>query len=266
MGNNYLLIVEGKKDEKTIFSNVLVRYGYSPIVYLKTLNIEDVGQFKISDLAKDNNNVFIIQGPKNRIHDFLLLYNKNQDSIERLFRYEYGFFQGIFLVYDVDHNDCDDIRLMFDKFNDESSGMLLLSSPSIEVLGDYNHDRKDTKYRKIKEYKKDLNTYYSKDGSNVIEYITKNFEKCALYFLEKNVNDFNEHNVMEHPKMVVEWINKHNTRVNCENKDDSYVIYRYYTTVVYVFIAFIKGLTKEIDNSELVKKFLLKEIKKETTD
>lgn len=76
-----------------------------------------------------------------------------------------------------------------------------------------------------------------------------------LYFLEKNRAEFNETNIMEHPQLIVAKINCLNERVNLPNKSDSYVIYRYFSTVVYVAIASSLGLTREIDNYEIVKSF-----------
>lgn len=55
---------------------------------------------------------------------------------------------------------------------------------------------------------------------------------------------------MEHPRLIIEMINRHNIRT------DSYVKYRYFTTVLYVVIANIFGLTKEIENYEVVERFL----------
>ena len=40
------------------------------------------------------------------------------------------------------------------------------------------------------------------------------------------------------------------------------VVYRYFTTVIYVCIAYIKGLTREIDNYNIVKDFFECEKKK----
>ena len=60
---------------------------------------------------------------------------------------------------------------------------------------------------------------------------------------------------MEHPYSIIKKINSENIR----NKDE--VIYRYFTTVVYVAIANIHGLTKMIDNYDNVRKFFLKKMR-----
>ena len=63
---------------------------------------------------------------------------------------------------------------------------------------------------------------------------------------------------MEHPRLIIDYINKYNERVNYskDTGDESYVIYRYFTTVVYVFIAYINGLVREIDNYDIVYQWL----------
>lgn len=49
-----------------------------------------------------------------------------------------------FLLYDVDHNSNKDIENLMNIFNDEFIGMLLLSSPCIEVIGDLIEIEKKT--------------------------------------------------------------------------------------------------------------------------
>ena len=260
MNKNILLIVEGSVTEPNIFNGVFSKYGFNTIVSGEKMDIEDAGQFEKFEYSLDKNNVVIIQGPRNRIHDFLKLYNENEMSIEKAFSYPYAFFSGIFLIYDVDHNNCGDIQEMFNKFSDESTGMLLLSSPCIEVIADYNHERGECKFSHLSEYATEINNYYS-GATNT--FIVENFNYLMLYFLTKNYNDFKETNVMEHPRRIVELINKYNDRVNCENKEKSYVIYRYFSTVVYVAIAYANGLTREIDNYTRVNSFFKEISRKE---
>ena len=78
-----------------------------------------------------------------------------------------------------------------------------------------------------------------------------------LHFLELNRNEFNETNVMEHPKLIKDKINLENIRYNSTNKEDSYVIFRYFSTVLYVAIAYANKLTREIDNYNIVYSFFL---------
>lgn len=247
--SNTLLIVEGSKTEPSIFLEVFKKYGFSVKNETK-LSIDDIGQFDRYEFDNSKDNIIIVEGPRNRIHDLLLLINDPMISIERVFNSAYAHFQRIFLIYDVDHNDCDDIEQMMKRFSDESSGMLLLSSPCIEVIADFNRNRSECKYHHPKEYKSEINEFYN---GQTMKYIHDNFEKLMLYFLKKNFTDFNESNVMEHPHLVAKQINKENERYN--SKHDSYVIYRYFTTVIYVAIACANHLTKQIDNYKDVIRF-----------
>ena len=252
MSKNILLIVEGSVYEQNIFGDVFSKYGFNTIVSNQKMDVDGVGQFEKFEYQLEKNNIVIIQGPRNRIHDFLKLYDENEMSIEKVFSYSYAFFSGIFLIYDVDHNDCDDVELMYKRFSDESTGMLLLSSPCIEVIADYDRQRSESKFKHLKEYKAEINNHYN-GATN--DFIRNNFDALMLYFLKKNHDDFKEPNVMEHPRLIVQSINALNDRVNCKNPKDSYVIYRYFSTVVYVVIAYANGLTKEIDNYENVYSF-----------
>lgn len=152
---------------------------------------------------------------------------------------------------------------MFNKFNNESDGLLLLSSPCIEVLADTEIDiKRELRFNHLKEYKKELNKYHNSLGNeNSVNYIINNFESIMLHFLEMNKKEFNENNIMEHPKLIKDKINIENERINCKNKEESYVIFRYFTTVLYVAIAYANRLTSEIDNYELVYSFFKKHIK-----
>ena len=62
---------------------------------------------------------------------------------------------------------------------------------------------------------------------------------------------------MEHPRLIIDKINELNERVNLQDKESSYVIYRYFSTVIYMAIASALSLTKEVDNFDIVKSFFL---------
>ena len=260
MGNrNYLIITEGEKDEKNVFETIFEKYGFNIVNVKQKMNIDNIGQFEKINYKLESSNIVLIQGPRNRIHDVLKLFDERTDSIERAFSFPYGFFAGIFLVYDVDHNNNEDVERMFNKFQDEVTGMLLLSSPCFEVIGDYNLDRKEARYTRLKEYKKDLNNYYGNNyQTSTIQYIANNFDKLIIRFLKENVSEFGSKNVMEHPSFIVKKINEMNIRYNAINKEESYVLYRYFSTVIYVAIAQANNLTKEIDNYSTVLEFFLK--------
>ena len=114
--SNILLLTEGSVDEQDIFSEAFSRYGINSIPIKKRIIDLDIGQFCESEISTDKLNVFIIQGPRNRIHDFLKFLEDPNISIEKIFGYQYAFFQKIFLVYDVDHNDYKDVEQMHKLF------------------------------------------------------------------------------------------------------------------------------------------------------
>lgn len=260
MNKKYLIIVEGKKDEVKIFSNLLIKLGFK-VESGKDIDFGKTNFKEVSETFTMNNlEVLILHSAQSRIHDIVIKFDNSKDDIERFFGFATNYFQGIFLIFDIDHNDNDDVKNMFEKFQDEYSGLLLVSSPCIEVLGDLDNKiiGKKKFYDLSKEYKGVLNLFFDKNYQcNVWEYISDNFFELLLKALEKNYNDFNEKNIMEHPRLVIEKINEKNIRNNYKSggKMITECHFEYFTTVVYVFIAFIFGLTSEINNYSKVKDF-----------
>ena len=257
----YLLIVDGKETEKSIFENLFKLYGFNVIKSERKLSKYENLHINESLFELENKNIILIEGPKNRIHDILINTTSspeediNNIDVEALFGYNSNDFYGIFWIYDVDHNDNEDVEKMFSKFNDESeNGLLLLSSPCVEVLSDYNIAR-ILKCEHIREYKRLLNDYWNKNGyKNAKDYINCNISNLLVYFLDKNVKDFNDENIMNHPSEIIEFINKNNTRDN----DKGFVEYRYFSTVVYTVLGFVSGLTKKINNYSDVRNYIIK--------
>lgn len=217
------------------------------------VNVENLFANVYSTSKKDK--IYIIQGPRNRIHDWLKQMKTNEEDFEHFFDSIDGLFAGVFIIYDVDHTSNEELEEMFDKYNNETdSGLLLLSSPCIEVLADQDSE-KTFKGLHLKEYKKSLNSMYNNKGFNSAEeYIINHFNELALYFIEKNTEESGINDVMQHPKFVLTKINEMNEREYISNENQP-VLYRYFTTVVYVCIAYINGLVKEFDNVQTVKDF-----------
>lgn len=262
MINNYLLIVEGEKTEPELFSRILESYGFHVEIAKEKHDVNLPFEVSLKNASKDKINVLIAQFKQNRIHDFMIKFNKSEEDLGRYFNMEPNYFKAIFLIFDVDHNERKDLEECMNKFNDESSGLLLISSPCIEVLADdkfFLEDRCETYYHIKKDYVSKINDCCNKNNKcNALEFIASNFHSLALSFLKKNRDDFDENNIMEHPYKVVEKINELNIRKNWKDENDerrSELIYRYFTTVIYVFIAYIHGLTSKIDNYSLVYDF-----------
>lgn len=259
MAKNYLIITEGASTEPNILEAVLSKYGFNIIRKNQMKINEEIRTFDldVTTLLDDNkDNVYIAQAPRNRIRDFLLLMNKEKVDVERYFLKLSDNFAGIFLVYDVDHTLREDLETMFSKFQDETTGLLILSSPCIEILSEPNRD-KELRAQHLDEYKQERKEYVQGITSDSVEhYIINHFEELILAFLKQNCEESGRKNVMEHPEYVLKQINILNDRTYINN-DLQPVIYRYFTTTLYVCIAYILGLTKEIDNSEIVEEFFL---------
>lgn len=258
MSRNYLLIVEGAVTEKEILESVLKGINVT-VERCEQVNLQsDVEDLFAGIYDKSNNDkIYIIQGHRNRIHDWLKSMKTEEEDFENFFSTLNEKFAGIFIIFDVDHTSKDELEEMFEKYNNETgNGLLLLSSPCIEVLADAKR-KEPFEGNHLKDYKTLLNKEWTKAGySSAKDYIMKNFNELALYYLDKNTNDSGLQDVMLHPQFVLTKINELNDRTYISN-DIQPVIYRYFTTVLYVCIAYINGLTKEFDNVQAVKEYFI---------
>lgn len=138
------------------------------------------------------------------------------------------------------------------RINTLPQGLLIVSSPCLEILSEPN--RKDPIIVKhLREYNSLRNIQLDTNPNikiSAINFIVNNFEDLILEFLISNVVLFKDNNVMEHPHLAVDEIN----RLNYRSREQ--VCYHYFTTVIYVVIACIMGLTKQVDNADTVREFL----------
>lgn len=235
--------------EPNILDWVLKEYGYEVVIEEKQNTYSNINLTKI-ELSNGKNNAVIVKAPRNRLTDALMAYEKENVDLHKMFG-NGELFNGVYIIYDVDHTSNEDLIKAYNLHNDENdNGLLLVSSPCIEVLTDLNREQ-DLKIKKsFKEYKAERNTVLqSKYKCNCEEYIKNNFNEIVIYYLDKNYKELNETNIMNHPKFVIDKINKENYRSKTE------CTIRYFTTVLYVAIAHMKGLTKKIDNYKEVKEF-----------
>ena len=141
---------------------------------------------------------------------------------------------------------------MFRILNNPQDGLLLLSNPCIEVLAD--QVQIPNKWRKLTEYKGSIHENLSLGKVKLAGYIKENFNELMIQFIERNCIEFNEPNVSEHPNRLVDKILQTN-RLQPED-NIKYLYIEYYSTVIYVMIADIQGLTRKIDNAtELIEFF-----------
>ena len=86
MANRILLVVEGSKTEPNVFRDVFKRYGFETVVPKEKINVGEAGQLSKYIYGKDGSLVVIVEGPRNRIHDFLLLLKRmTRFRLKRLF-------------------------------------------------------------------------------------------------------------------------------------------------------------------------------------
>ena len=264
MNKKFLIITEGSVTEPTIFVNIFKKYGFTVEekgqikVDIDNANVDIFGKYEISNNRNDI--VVVAQGPGNRIRDLLLLYDSKKYDIEKFFTNTREYFAGVFLLYDVDQTINAILDAAFSKFNNEQDGLMLVSSPCIEVLAHEDamniQEVKGTHLSSA--YKSKINTYIN-DTYHLSskDYMYSNFEKLALKYLELNCKEFDSLNVMEHPQLIINKVNKLNIRELKDNNEVEFC-YRYFSTVVYVCVAHILGLTKEIENAQLLRDFLQK--------
>lgn len=249
---NYLLIVEGEVTESTIFEYIFNQLGYSVNKIEGKLALSnDFNDLTVKSLTEEKDMVTIIQGPKNRINKLIKLFENEQYDVKRIFNDLNILFAAVFWIYDVDHTSCENLSKMFNRYNNENDGLLLVSSPCIEILSRPSY-KETLEVEHLRQFKAETNVFIdSLYHTNAKDYIKNNFFKLSIEYLDKNYIEFKELNIMEHPRLIINKINDLNERTN------TFVKYRYYTTVVYVVVAYILGLTKEIENYEIVRKYFI---------
>ena len=242
-----LLIVEGAKTEKRIFTSIFERYGFN-VVDCKKLekydetneekyyaSVKEIGDIIHTPISKDT--IYIMQGPHNRINELIEIDKEifDYDYFEQLFQTQDVLINFIFIIYDVDHTSEKNLEEFQLKMNDETSGMLLVSCPCIEVLGDIdarNGQRKKLDCTHLKEYKKIINKLELDNYKCSFEdYVIEHFNEIMLYYLNYNMKQFNTNNVLLHPQKIITFINNKSKR----SKQDC--SFWYFSTVIYVAIA-----------------------------
>ena len=253
---NYLLLVEGARTEINIFQSVLERYGMKVVRHSQLQSFSDLNDVDLDgiELQGEKGVVLIAQAPRNRLSDLIKYYEREKVDLHFAFGGRNTPFNGIFLVFDVDHTSKEDLNKMFDKHCDETdAGLLLISSPCIEIMTEPERTE-ELKTDHLWKYKHQRNTFLSdtlKQGTSAEQYISDNFEELAVSFLDRNRREFDDTNVMNHPEEVIRLVNERNDRTEEE------VIYRYFTTVVYVLFACVFRLNVQVDNYTALREFLI---------
>ena len=192
MSRHILLIVEGKVTEPKIFGEIFKKYNFEVEVkneqLSKTLN-DNQYIFNISKLKKQKDTITIVQGTHSMLNHITKLYDKNIDDFELFFSDCAEHFNGVFYIYDIDHTTNENLEYLSNILNDETMGMLLVSSPCIEILSEPNR-KQPLITNKLSKYKTERNIEchktYKKDTTS---YIIDNFESLIMYFLEQTIKN-----------------------------------------------------------------------------
>lgn len=250
--SNYLIIVEGAVEEESILRPTLEKNNFTVIKH-ETLNFEFENifeKYKKISLEKENNVIIVVQGFRNRLHDFLKMMSE-YDEISEYFNYSKNYFAGIFLVYDVDHTIREDLLDMYEKFNNPSTGLLLISNPCIQVLIDESDG--PLEYLHLIEYKEDLRKKFCNcSNAELIEKISSNMIRSLKKYYLKNRMTFNKDTLDEEVEAVIRHVANSNEVKNDKINKEKYY---YLTTVIYYIIAYINKYTyRENENELLMKK------------
>lgn len=88
MSKNFLIMTEGVRTEPNILASVLEKYGFN-VIRKGPIRLNEEKRpldLDVTELADDKDNIYIAQGPKNRISEFLLLVNTQSEDIEIFFK------------------------------------------------------------------------------------------------------------------------------------------------------------------------------------
>ncbi len=243
-----LIITEGEKFEPNLCEYLLVKAG------MKVHKLDTIDEFKRTEYTSDNAQVYIVQGPKNRISSLVKTFH-DYDDLAVYYELE-GVFAHNYLLYDVDYTTNDELKDFYNKFHSPQLGWLIVSNPCIEVLADKLlelHDGKSSEYKKI------IQGFLQKNNGNkrsIQNYIKENIEDLLIFHIQKNVDRFQNTNILEHPDKAIDEIIRTN-KMN-ENPEENGQRFEYLITVLYVIFAEIMELTKQVDNSQIVIDYLLK--------
>ena len=258
----YLAIVEGKSMECEVLEYGLSTYGFQVNDNLiKDYKLDDYSNmFTVKCLENKDKQFVILQSNQSRIKDFINTIDKESSDISRLLVGKD--FVSIFLIFDIDHNTKEEIDASFNKFNEPSTGLLILSSPCFEVIAPYSNDKQ---YEGIsfKKFKTSKSTYYS-DNFHIStkDYIKYSFNELLIHHLKNNKDKYDIEELQEtndityHPEYIIILSNKYNIR---EGSDElSYKVnYTYFSSILYVVLLYLFDFARYSDSYTKLLNFLI---------
>lgn len=241
-----LLVVEGIKTEPTIFKYIFEKYGYK---FINMNTDENWDAYKVE--IDSHKTIYLVQGNKNRLNEFLDEYSP-YDTLSQ----KYGIDDVValnYIIYDFDYVNLEKMSELRKKFTSPQEGEMLLSNPCIEVIAEndfnYKHIGHSHSYKKrLKKLITD-SKYQPRAGIQLIDsYICDNFEDFMIRHIKRNCDFFKTANVIEHPDKLIDYV----MSTNIPNEDKELYEFHYLSTVIYVAIAELEGLTKQFDNANKV--------------
>ncbi len=241
--NNALIIVEGDKFEISIINNLFEKLGY--IVETEKRH----GSFNVSTFKLYDKYIFLIPGPKPQVSSVIKEFDSTTEDLKNYFGLTNIDIGLIFIVYDVDDANNTNVINFYKKYNNSQEGLLILSNPCLEVIADDTFNEYSGVPRLYKEIvrnqikiRKKLKSFSEND---LIQYINENIFSLLKLHLNRNIRKYGSKNVLEHidecQKDILQNIISQN----------SYYYKKIFTTI-YVIIAEIFGITKQIENSDLL--------------
>ncbi len=249
---NYLFLVEGEVFEFQLLEECYGRFGFvqqGNSIKKQTIIDGKKVLFEQEFLFLGDKRITIMKNIQPRLYVFLKNFQTNRDNIENLLDDSYVSYSGIFYINDVDHTTGAELWSLYSLLPTPENGLLLPSNPCIEAIGDtYNFTCHVEQH--VREYKKLLDYCFSSDPKagkerNYHADLCINIISHLKRLLIKNTETFQDQNVLDHPGLFVERV----STTNSGDPDRTNLYFDYLSTVLYVSIAYVFGITKREENA-----------------
>ncbi len=243
-----LIVVEGEVDEVEIFKKLFSIIGFTVIESTKN------GDFTHITNVLGDNVVYLIPGPKSKIQSVLETFDVNTMDLSLFF----GISETIplnYIVYDVDITNYERFSSIIPNFCTPQEGLVLLSNPCIEVIADEEyliHNDKPSLYKGVVRQQV-LSKNKMNQNDSLLSYIINNVLDLFIEQIKRNIVFFSSNDVIDH---VLSSYSKIGTNQFSFNPN-SYSYTKLFT-VIYVVLADIFDVSRELDNAELLIKEIMK--------
>ncbi|MDY6391364.1 MAG: hypothetical protein SPL80_00830 [Bacilli bacterium] len=253
----HLLICEGEKPEFRIITGLLQSYGFSVTKEVRTSLPIDGKKIPVTylQLTDQIREVVVIKDRYCRIGELLVHMDTEWVDLGLMlpFQLDEDEFASILFLHDVDHASDADLRDLMAKLNNPEEGLLLISNPCIEALGDFYESHIHV-HEHCKEYKKVLERRFTRRKSNIgtSSSFSAFLAEQARFFMAlrlcENVVSFQEKDLLLHPSLFVDRC----VRTNHTNNGVFPADFSPISSVAYVLVGCIFNLFAQEDNSSIV--------------